>query len=102
MILERIALPATLFPGLSLPIGEELAEEFYVIYQQRFGVTIVRAAEQLRAVGAGAEEGRHLGVPRGAPLLEIDRLALTLDGAPAEWRLSRCSTAHHRYAVEID
>ncbi len=102
VILERIALPAALFPSLSLPIGEELAEEFYVIYQQRFGVTIVRAAEQLRAMAAGADEARHLGAPRGAPLLEIDRLALTLDGAPAEWRLSRCSTARYRYAVEID
>jgi GntR family transcriptional regulator len=101
VLLERIVLPVALFPDLVLPVGEELAEELYEIYQLRYGVTIVRAAEQLRAVAAGHDESMRLGVAEGAPLLEIDRLALGLDGVAAEWRLSRCATAHHRYFVEI-
>jgi GntR family transcriptional regulator len=102
VLLERIAIPEALFPGLALPVGEELPDELYETYEQRFGVTIARAAERLRAVAAGAEEARHLQVPPGAPLLEIDRIALALDGVAAEWRVSRCATAHHHYIAEIE
>jgi GntR family transcriptional regulator len=102
VILERIVLPAGLFRGLDLPIDREVPDELYVLYQQRFGVTIARAEEKLRAVAADALDARSLGVARRAPLLEIDRLALALDGNPVEWRLSRCNSAHHHYYSEIE
>jgi GntR family transcriptional regulator len=102
VILERIAVPAALFPDLDLPRGREMSEEFYVLYQQRFGITVVRAEERLRAVRADAEDARHLGVRRGSPLLEVDRVALDLEGRAAEWRVSRCNTAHHHYFSEIE
>jgi GntR family transcriptional regulator len=102
VILERIALPAASFPGLDLPIGRELPDELYILYQQRFGVTIAGAQEKLRAVAADALDARSLGVAKGAPLLEIDRLALALDSNPVEWRVSRCNSAHHHYYSEID
>jgi GntR family transcriptional regulator len=95
-------LPAGLFRGLDLPIDREVPDELYVLYQQRFGVTVARAEEKLRAVGADALDARSLGVARRSPLLEIDRLALGLDGNPVEWRLSRCNSAHHHYYSEIE
>jgi GntR family transcriptional regulator len=101
-ILERIAVPADLFPELALPIGVELPDELYSLYQQRYGVSIGRAHETLRAVGADALDAAHLQVPEGAPLLEIDRTAYSLDGTPAELRLSRCDTADHRYVTELE
>lgn len=102
VILERIAVPATLFPRLALPLGRELPDELYVLYQERFAVTVARAEEKLRAVAADAVDAAALGVAEGSPLLEIDRLALSLDGSPVEWRCSRCNTAHHHYYAEID
>ena len=51
---------------------------------------------------ADALDARSLGVARRSPLLEIDRLALALDGNPVEWRLSRCNSAHHHYYSEIE
>jgi GntR family transcriptional regulator len=102
VILERIALPAALFPGLSLPIGRELPDELYVLYQEQFGVTVARAEEKLRAVAADALDAEALGVAEGSALLEIDRLALSLDGTAVEWRLSRCNTADHHYLSEIE
>jgi GntR family transcriptional regulator len=102
VILERIVLPAALFRGLELTIDGEMPDELYVLYQQRFGVTVARAEEKLRAVAADALDARSLGVARRAPLLEIDRLALALDGNPVEWRLSRCNSAHHHYYSEIE
>jgi GntR family transcriptional regulator len=56
----------------------------------------------LRAVAAGPEEARHLRLAEGAPLLEIDRIARALDGIAAEWRVSRCATAHHHYVAEVE
>jgi len=102
IIFERIALPAALFPDLELPLDRDLEEEFYVLYQQRFGITVARAEERLRAVAAEEREARALDVALGAPLLEIDRIALALDGAPVEWRLSRCDSTHHHYYSEIE
>jgi GntR family transcriptional regulator len=102
VILERIVLPAGLFRGLDPPIGREVPDELYILYQQRFGVTVARAEEKLRAVAADALDARSLGVAKRSPLLEIDRLALALDGAPVEWRLSRCNSTHHHYYSEIE
>jgi GntR family transcriptional regulator len=102
VILERIVLPARLFPGLALPLGETQEEELYVLYEQRFGVTVARAEERLKAVAADAEDAERLAVAEGAPLLEIDRLARDLEGRPVEWRRSRCDTARHHYLSEIE
>jgi len=102
VILERITLPAALFAGLTLPIGSEFPDELYILYQEKFGVTVARAEEKLRAVAADSLDAKALGVAKGTPLLEIDRVALSLDGTPVEWRLSRCNTARHHYLSEIE
>ncbi len=102
VILERIALPARLFRGIDLPIDREVPDELYILYQRRFGVTVARAQEKLRAVTADGLDARSLGIDKGAPLLEIDRVALALDGNPVEWRLSHCNSVRHHYYSEIE
>jgi GntR family transcriptional regulator len=102
VILERIAVPVALFPGLDLPIGRDLPDELYVLYQEKFAVTVARAQEKLRAVAADKIDAKRLGVAAGSPLLEIDRVALSIDGTPVEWRLSRCNSANHHYYSEIE
>ena len=54
----------------------------------------------MRAVVADPLEAQLLGVMPGAPLLEIDRVAVTIDGRPIEWRLSRCNTSNYSYVAE--
>jgi GntR family transcriptional regulator len=102
VILERIALPAGLFPDFTVPVGVELPDELYMLYQQKYAVTIAKADEKLRAVAADAIDASHLGVAPGTPLLEVDRVALSLDGVPVERRLSHCNTAHHHYTAELE
>src|SRR5262249_13683836 len=102
VIFERIAVPVSLFPDLVLPLDRDLPDELYVLYQEKFAVTVARAEEKLRAVAADPLDAEALGVAVSSPLLEIDRLALSLDGTPVEWRRSRCNTAHHHYFSEID
>jgi GntR family transcriptional regulator len=102
VIFDRIAVPIALFPDLGSEHGPALPNTLYDLYQRRYGITIARAVERLRAVAAGPDEACQLDVPPGSPLLEIDRVAVSLDGRAAEWRLSRVSTEHHHYLCEVE
>ncbi len=98
---ERIVLPAALFPRFAQRMPVDVPNELYRYYEDVYGVTVARAAEKLKAVAATAEEAKALGLRKGAPLLEIDRIAYAIDGRAVEWRLSRCDTARHHYLSEI-
>ncbi|MBV9782975.1 MAG: GntR family transcriptional regulator [Acidisphaera sp.] len=100
-IFERIFVPSELMPGLAVQPGVAMEEEMYVIYQERYGISIARASERLAAVAATAEEARHLDLAAAAPLLEITRVARDVNGRAVELRLSRCDTAQARYAAEV-
>lgn len=98
VIFERIALPGTLFGGL---VDGDVPNNLYQLYSARFGVTIARARERLKAVPAGPEEARSLGIRQGGPLLLIDRRAEGLDGKAAEWRRSWCLTTGLHYLSDL-
>ncbi|MEP4377833.1 MAG: GntR family transcriptional regulator [Alphaproteobacteria bacterium] len=97
-IVERLTLPQELFPGLG---GDaKLPENLYRFFQGEYGVTVAKADESVRAVAADPLEAQLLGVMPDAPLLEIDRVAVTIDGRPIEWRVSRCNTTNYSYVAE--
>lgn len=98
-IAETIAVPQVLFPDLA--DMREVPNTLYDLYERRYGVTIARAVERLSAVAADERDAKLLETAAGTPLLQIDRIALALDGNPVEWRVSRCVTATHRYQVEL-
>lgn len=96
-IVESITLPATPFAGMTDIDPSELPNTLYQLYEKEFGITIHSAIEKLRAVMAKTREAKVLNVEVGAPLLEIERVALTLDRTPVELRISRCNSRHHYY-----
>lgn len=97
-IAETITLPNSLFPGAE---KLELPNNLYELYRSRFGVTIARSTEKLKAVAAKRREAKHLKVAIGAPLLSIDRTAFALDGRPVEWRVSLCLTDTLHYLSDL-
>ena len=97
-IVEDIVLPEALFPGLA---GLELPNNLYGLYAARFGLTIGRARERLKAVSLDVERATLLGVPAGTPALRIDRMAQDLDDRPVEWRLSLCLTERLHYLSDL-
>src|SRR5919202_1506404 len=97
-IVEDIVLPEALFPGLA---GIELPNNLYGLYAARFGLTIGRARERLKAVSLDVERATLLGVPAGTPALRIDRMAQDLDDRPVEWRLSLCLTERLHYLSDL-
>lgn len=97
-IVESITLPNSLFLGAE---KLELPNNLYELYRSRFGVTIARSTEKLKAVAAKRREEKYLGVELGAPLLLIDRTAYSLDGRPTEWRVSLCRTDTLHYLSDL-
>lgn len=97
-IVDRVTVSQALFPTLGGDV--KLPENLYRFYQAEYGITIAKAQESVRAVSATAKEAGLLGLETGAPLLEIDRISLTLDQRPVEWRVSRCNTADYAYVAQ--
>lgn len=101
VVLDDIWLPGNLFKGLT---GERLAEyrgPMYGMFETEFGVRMIRAEEQLRAVAADATASDLLQVAPGAPLLSVERLSRTYDDKPVELRRGLYNTEAHYYRNEL-
>jgi len=76
---------------------EQHESMLYRLYETQFGVRIVHADEQLKAVAAPREAAAALELPLDAPVLQIERVAYTYDEVPAELRRSWNDTRSHHY-----
>jgi GntR family transcriptional regulator len=94
---DRLVLAAQTFKGLTEKRFLERPGTIYSLYQTDYGITVLRARERARAVSAGRETARVLGVAIGMPVLEVHRLALTFGDKPVEYRVSTIDTAGHDY-----
>ena len=73
----------------------------YALFETEFGVRMVRAQEQIRAVQADADQARLLHVTAGTALLSVERVAFTYDGKPMEMRRGLYRTDKHYYRNEL-
>ena len=101
VVFDRLVVPATVFKGLSERRLRERPSTIYQLYQSEFGITVVRANERLRAVGADRTVARALGVSVGAPVLEVRRTALTFGDKPVEYRVSTVNSTQHEYVSQL-
>jgi GntR family transcriptional regulator len=97
VMLDAIRLPRSLFPGLDRAGFAGREGTIYGLYQRRFGLSVVRADERLRAEAAPADVAALLGLPPGAPVLRIQRVAYAIGDRPVELRVSRVDTRRHEY-----
>ncbi|PZO04319.1 MAG: GntR family transcriptional regulator [Hyphomicrobiales bacterium] len=98
LVLETVSLPARVFPGLQ---DGPVPNNLYSLFATHYGITIANARERLKAVALTADQALHLGVAAGTPALEIDRIALSLDGSAVERRLSLCLTEEAHYQSDL-
>jgi GntR family transcriptional regulator len=101
VVLDEIILPAELFPRLSERVFRERDSTIYQLYQERYGINVVRSVERLSAALADRPSAGLLGVPAGSPLLRIKRSALTYHNVPVELRTSLVNTAEHEYFSDL-
>ena len=101
VIVDDIALSAARFRGLTEGAFRDRASTIYRFYEEAFGLSVIHTRERLRATRADATAARLLGVARGAPLLQIRRIAESYRDVPVEYRVSRVDTARHEYSADI-
>ena len=101
VIVDDLTLPAARFPGLTEKQFAHRTSTIYNLYQDAFGLSVVRTRERLRATLADAETAELLAVSKGTPLLSIRRTAFSYNDDPVELRRSLVNTAAHEYWAEI-
>src|SRR5450631_410590 len=101
VIVDDIAVSAARFPGMAERAFRDRPSTVYNLYQDTFGISVVRTVERLRATTVDHDIAPLLRVAPGAPLLEIRRVALTYSDVPVELRISHVNTAHHEYWSEL-
>jgi GntR family transcriptional regulator len=102
LILDHIVLPSSEFIGLGAKQIEEYKGALYRMYEQEYNIRMVRAVEDIRAVGADKEAAYALGLEDETPLLRIERVAFTYSDKPMEWRLGLCLTDIYHYRNELE
>lgn len=97
IILETITISDEMFPGFSEAWNGEIPNEFYPLYETKYGTRVVSAKERLSVITATNRVADLLGLSPGSPLLKIDRTAYTFGEQPVERRVSLCNTANFHY-----
>ena len=101
VVLDDIWLPAALFKGLTSSRLSAYEGPMYGLFEAEFGVRMLRAEEQIRAVAADAAAAELLQVAVGAPLLSVERVSYTYDDRPVELRRGLYDTRSHHYRNEL-
>jgi GntR family transcriptional regulator len=97
-MVEQSTMPAALFPRLVENNGfpHDIAD-----LAQKHGILLGKAEERISARPASPAVAEALQVAPAAPILVLDRVLLTLDGRPIEWRVGQCNLAGQCYLAEI-
>ena len=98
---DSLQLPQSLMRGLTEKRFRDRPGTIYRLYQEAFGITVLRAQERVRAVAASAETARVLGVATGTPMLQVRRTALSFGDKPVEYRVSTVLTGVHEYVQTL-
>ena len=101
-ILEDLWLPGQAFKGLTADQIAQYQGPTYAMYEVDFGVRMVRAQENIRAVAPDAEQCELLQVPAGTPLLSVERIAFTYNDIPMELRRALYRTDSHHYRNDLN
>lgn len=101
-VLDDIWLPGAMFKGLTAERLADYKGPMYGLFESEFGVRMIRAEEQIRAVLADAASAAPLGLTAGTPLLSVERLSMTYGDKPVELRRGLYSTAAHYYRNELN
>jgi GntR family transcriptional regulator len=100
-LLDEIWLPGQQFRGLSAERLADYKGPMYALFEQEFGVRMIRAEERLRAVAADAALAESLGLAVGAPLLLVERTSYSYADRAVEVRRGWYHTEHHHYLNQL-
>jgi GntR family transcriptional regulator len=97
-VVDDIYLPSALFKGLTaLMLEAHQGVPLYGLFESEFGVSMVRAEEQIRAVAAPVDVAELLTIKNETPLLRVDRTSYTYVDRPVELRMGHYLTEQYYY-----
>ncbi len=97
-VIDDIYLPSFLFKALTSSLLEaHQGVPLYGLFETEFGVSMVRAEEQIRAVAASTEVAELLAIKVKSPLLRVDRTSYTYVDRPVELRVGHYLTDQYYY-----
>ena len=100
-ILEELWLPGATFKGLSVERLLEYKGPMYAMLETEFGIQMIRAVENIRAVVADESVSSLLAVVLNTPLLSVNRVSFTYRDKAVEVRRSLYVTNNHHYQNEL-
>ncbi|POR41119.1 GntR family transcriptional regulator [Methylobacterium sp. V23] len=101
LLAEEIWLAPDRFAPLEDLAPDAFGDLLYPLYERLCGEVVAMADETLTASGASPALAARLGLPAGAPVMVIERIARGYDRHPIEWRRSHGAAERFRYRVEI-
>ena len=100
--LRHLAVPAHLFSGLTAKVFDDNEQNIYSLYQDGWGVTVLRLEERISSTLAGRRAAGLLGIATGAPLLQVDRVAYTYNNVPVEVRSRVYDSSRFHYRSDLN
>ena len=98
-VIERVIQPLSIFPDIDKQA--EIPNALYILYQEKYGITIVSVDDELRAVELPDCLAEHLQLPAGSPVLMIERLSVNIDGRIVELSTAYCSSENFIYSAHL-
>lgn len=90
---------AKVFRGVNEAALKDTVENLYAVFQERFGVNVIRIEERVRAGRAGRTGARWLGVDIDEPVLRVERVAYTYNDVPVEFRRYNVEAGSYYFAA---
>lgn len=100
-LLEHIVLPLPRFEVLQEGSTLDWSPLLYPMYEQRCGVLVARAQDELAIVRLSADEAEKLQLPAHAPAVRVARQAHDRSGACVECRTTLGDAFSFSYAAEV-
>jgi GntR family transcriptional regulator len=101
VMIDQITLDKKRFQKLNRADYINREGSIYQLYQMKYGQTVVRSSERLRAGLVSKQHAEWLGIKPNSPVLVIRRVALGIQDDPIEWRVSTLNTDEHEYFSEL-
>ncbi len=102
VVFETIWLRAELFTGLTAERMSNYKGAMYALFEAEFGVRMIRAEEQVRAVAATSKIALAMGIKEGDPLLQATRTSYSYKQQAVELRQAWYLTQDFYYWSELD
>ena len=101
VMVDHITIDRKRFKNLTRAEFDKREGTIYQLYQKRYGQSVIKTNERMRAGLAGKQMATWLKLKPDSPVLLIRRVAFDIQEEPIEWRISTLNTAHHEYFNEL-